>query len=221
MKCVASQPFSKGGRDSECGMQRRGRSWLHSALRTPSSAFSGMTLLELMIALGVGSMVVAMACSLYLFGSRNFAAMNNYVDLDCKSRNALDQMSRDIRQATQVTDLQMSGSNKWFTVTNTILNTGSTYIWRASTQTLACQKNGQPEQVYLTQCDRWDFQPYQRSPQTNGNYVFVPATNSAGAYDLTICKLINMSWKCSRTILGNKLNTESVQTAQIVLRNKQ
>jgi hypothetical protein len=156
-----------------------------------------------------------------LFGSRNFAAMTNYTDLDAKSRNALDQMSLDIRQATQVADFQMSGTSKWFTVTNTVLGTGSTYIWRASARTLACQKPGQPEKLYLTECDRWDFQLYQRTPQTNGNYLFVPATNTTGAYDLPICKLINMSWKCSRTILGSQQNTESVQTAQVVLRNKQ
>ena len=96
-----------------------------------------------------------------------------------------------------------------------------TYTWQASTQSLACQKPGEPDQVYLTECDRWDFELFQRAPQKSGSYVFFPATNSAGAYDLSICKLINMSWKCSRTILGSKLNTESVQTAQIVLRNKQ
>jgi hypothetical protein len=50
--------------------------------------------------------------------------------------------------------------------------------------------------------------------------VFYPATNNAGALDLTICKVINMNWKCSRAILQQKINTESVQTAQIVLRNK-
>src|SRR5690242_8414487 len=181
----------------------------------------GMTLLEMMVALALSCTLVAMGCSLWLFGSRSFAAMSNYTDLDAKSRNALDQMSRDIREATQVTGIQMSGTNKWFTVTNAALGTGSTYMWQASTKTLSCQRPGQPNQVYLTQCDNWDFQPYQRSPQTNGNYTFVPATNSAGVYDLSICKLINMSWKCSRTILGNKQNTESVQTAQVVLRNKQ
>jgi hypothetical protein len=180
-----------------------------------------MTLLELMVALALSVTLVAMACSLWLFGSRNFAAMSNYTDLDAKSRKAIDLMSLDIRQATQVADFQMSGTSKWFTVTNTVLGTGSTYIWRASTRTLACQKPGQGEQVFLTECDRWDFQPYQRSPQTNGHYLFVPATNASGAYDLSICKLINMSWQCSRTILGSKQNTESVQTAQVVLRNKQ
>lgn len=181
----------------------------------------GVSLLEVTVGLAVSTTVIGMAFSLWLFGSESFAAMSNYTDLDAKSRSALDQMSRDIRQATQVTALQTSGTNKWFTVTNAVLGTGSTYIWRQSARTLSCQKTGQPEQVYLTECDRWDFQPYQRTPQPNGNYLFVPATNVAGAYDQSICKLINMSWQCSRTILGSKQNTESVQTAQVVLRNKQ
>ena len=34
-----------------------------------------------------------------------------------------------------------------------------------------------------------------------------------------ICKLVSVSWRCSRTILGQKVNTESVQTAKIVIRN--
>ena len=147
--------------------------------------------------------------------------MSNYVDLDAKSRQALDLMSREIRQATQVSGFQMNGSTKWFTVTNATLGTGSTFLWQASTGMLVCQKPGQPDTVYLTGCDTWNFQPYQRSPQTGGNYVFIPATNSAGVYDLSICKLVNMTWKCSRTILGCKVNTESVQTAQVVLRNRQ
>jgi hypothetical protein len=31
--------------------------------------------------------------------------------------------------------------------------------------------------------------------------------------------MIDVSWKCSREILGAKINTESVQTAKIVIRN--
>jgi hypothetical protein len=30
---------------------------------------------------------------------------------------------------------------------------------------------------------------------------------------------VDVSWKCSRQILGEKVNTESVQTAKIVMRN--
>ncbi len=180
-----------------------------------------MTLVEMMVAVALGTLILAVASSLYLFGSRSFVSMGNYTDLDAKSRNALDLMSRDIRQATAVLGFNNTGTTKWLTVTNALSGTGITYTWDATPRTLVCRKTGQPDTVYLTECDRWDFQLYQRAPQTNGTYVFFPATNAFGAYDLSVCKLINMTWKCSRTILGSKLNTESVQTAQVVLRNKQ
>ncbi len=191
--------------------------------RTSSRArrAAGLTLVELMVSVALGSLAMAMAGSLWLYSSRSFAAMSNYADLDAKSRNALDLMSREIRQAAQVTAFQNSGTTKWLTVTNAAQGAAITYTWSAGPRTLVCQKTGQADQVYLTECDRWDFEFYQRAPQKGTNYVFFPATNTAGAYDLSIAKLINMSWKCSRTILGDKVNTESVQTAQIVLRNKQ
>ena len=182
---------------------------------------NAFTLAEMMVGLGVGSLVLAAAASVWLFGSRSFAAIGNYVDLDNKSRSALDLMSRDIREATGVTGFQDKGPTKFLTLTNTLRGTATTYTWSEAAQTLVCQKSREPDQVLLTECDRWDFTLFQRFPQKAGTYVFFPATNTAGGYDLTICKLINMSWKCSRTILGSKLNTESVQTAQLVLRNKQ
>jgi len=181
----------------------------------------GMTLVELMVAVALGSMLAATAGSLWLFGSRSFVAMGNYASLDTTSRTALDLMSRDIRQATRVTAFRNSGNTKLLTVTNAVAGTVITYTWDERPRTLVCQKTGQPDQVYLTECDRWDFELYQRTPHTNGSYVFFPATNGAGVYDPSLCKLINMTWKCSRTILGSKANTESVQTAQVVLRNKQ
>ena len=181
----------------------------------------GMTLVEVMVSVALGSIVLAMASSVWVFGSRSFAAMGNYTDLDAKSRNALDLMSRDIREATRVTGFQNSGTTRWIQVTNAAEARTITYTWDAGPRTLVCQRTGEPDQVYLTECDRWDFDLFQRAPQKNGSYVFFPATNSAGAYDLSVCKLVNMTWKCSRTILGSRLNTESVQTAQVVLRNKQ
>jgi len=180
-----------------------------------------MTLIELMVGVALSSIILAMSGSLYLFGSRSFVAMGNYTDLDAKSRYALDRMSHDIREATRVTAFQNSGTTKWLTVTNAATGTATTYTWNATPRTLVCQKTGQPDQVYLPECDRWDFELYQRTPQSGGNYVFHPATDAHGVYDLSICKLVNMTWKCSRTILGSKMNTESVQTAQVVLRNKQ
>ena len=181
----------------------------------------GFTLIEMMVGLGLSSIIFALAGSLWLFGSRSFVAMGNYADLDAKSRYSLDLMSRDIRQASQVTAFQKNGTTKWLTVTNALAGTSSTYTWNPTPRTLVCQKTGQPDQVLLTECDSWVFDLYQRVPQSGTTYVFYPATNTHGVYDLSICKLVNMTWKCSRTILGSKMNTESVQTAQVVLRNKQ
>ena len=71
----------------------------------------------------------------------------------------------------------------------------------------------QPTRTNLAGCDQWTFSMFQRTP-TN-NWTFYPAS------DKSLCKLIQMSWKCSRTILGKKINTEEVMTAEVVLRNKQ
>ena len=181
-----------------------------------------MTLVEVMVAGALGSVVLVVVVSLWMFSARCFASLGNYSDLDSKSRQALDSMLRDIRDATRISSFQRDGTNNWITLTNAqIAGVMITYAWSSSSRKLVRQKTGQPDRVYLTECDVWDFHPYQRTPQTNGTYLFYPATNSSGNYDASICKLIDVTWKCSRTILGNKINTESVQTAQVVLRNKQ
>ena len=201
-------------------------------------AVGGMTLVEVMVSVALGSVLLAMGSSLWLFGSRSFVAMSNYSDLGTKSRQALDLMSREIRQATRVIGFDNTGTAKWLAVTNDALGTTVIYSWNAASgrllrseirthitssgpSAMAASSTEQPGQVFLTECDRWDFDLFQRAPQKNGTYVFFPATNSAGAYDLSVCKLVNMTWKCSRTVLGSKIHTESVQTAQVVLRNKQ
>src|SRR5256885_10873198 len=56
---------------------------------TPNKArCQAMTLVELMVATGVGSVVLAAVMALSLFSARSFAALGNYVDLDIKSRTA-------------------------------------------------------------------------------------------------------------------------------------
>jgi hypothetical protein len=67
--------------------------------------------------------------------------------------------------------------------------------------------------MLLTNVDFLSFQIFQRNPVA-GTYDTYP-TSSA-----TNCKLVSVSWICSRSILGSKLNTESVQTAKIVIRKQ-
>jgi hypothetical protein len=180
-----------------------------------------MTLVELLIAITIGLIVLTAAGIIWIFVLQSFVAAGNYADLDAKSRMAVDVMMAEIREASGVVGFQNNGSNSWLSVTNSLeANSKITYSWDSGSRMLVRQKTGEPDRAYLTECDAWNFQLFQRTPHPSGVYVFYPATNVYGTNDLTIAKLINMNWRCSRTILGQKRNTENVQTAQVVLRNK-
>jgi len=181
-----------------------------------------MSLVELMIALTIGLIVLTAAGVIWIFVLQSFVAAGNYADLDSKSRVAVDVMMAEIRESSSVVGFQNNGSNKWLFVTNSLeANSGIRYSWDSGSRMLVRQRSGDPDRAYLTECDAWDFQLFQRTPHPSGVYVFYPATNVLGANDVTLAKLINMSWRCSRSFLGQKRNTENVQTAQVVLRNKQ
>jgi prepilin-type N-terminal cleavage/methylation domain-containing protein len=181
----------------------------------------GFTLVEVLIATALGSLVLATVASLSVYGARSSMAIANYTDLDSKSRYALDVIGREIRQATAVTGFQTNATGSYLTLTNAQEGAAVTLTYDPVARTLVMAKTGATPLTALTQCDNWSFSLYQRTPYGfPTNLVFYPATNTAGALDLSICKVINMNWKCSRQILQQKINTESVQTAQIVLRNK-
>src|SRR5260370_19421188 len=63
----------------------------------------GWTLMEMMISVGVGTLLLASVGAVYVFMGRTLDATINYEELDRQSRNALDTMSIDIRQCVGVT----------------------------------------------------------------------------------------------------------------------
>ena len=185
-------------------------------------AASGISLVEVLIAMAIGSLVLAAVSSLTMYGAKATTAMVNYTDLDSKSRYALDVISREIRQANSVLSFQTNLPVKTLTVTNASDATAITFTYDSNARTVVMSKTGQADLTALTECDRWDFSLYQRTPYvTATNISYYPATNTAGVLTVSLCKLINLSWKCSRNIFAQKVNTESVQAAQIVLRTKQ
>ena len=131
----------------------------------------------------------------------------DYVDLDVKSRNALDRISQEIRQAAGL----QSYSTSQLIFTNDDLTT-LTYTYDSAGKKLTRSQGG-ATQVLLTQCDSLNWYMYQRN-MTNGTDEPIPTS------DKNQCKLIKLTWVCSRTILGKRANTESVQSAEIVIRKK-
>jgi len=179
----------------------------------------GFTLMEVLVASALAGLVVAVVIGSFKYSGTSFAAMGNYSDLDRKSRNALDVLGREIRNSSAL--IAVTDTPKSLTFSNATTGKNITVQYDSSAGTLTMAKTGQATQTLLTQCDQWDFKLYSKYPfLTSSNISFYGATNSAGARDITACKLVNMTWKCSRSIFGSKRNTESIQTAQIVLRHK-
>ena len=129
----------------------------------------GTTLIEVMFGLVLSSMLLALTGSLWFFGSHSLVAVSDYTDLDARSRSALDLMSQELRHASQVTGFQNNATIKWLQVTNLAKGTAITYTWNATPRTLVCRKTGEPDQVYLTECDRWDFELCQPAPPPGGS----------------------------------------------------
>jgi len=174
----------------------------------------GMSVIDLLTTVGVASIVLTVLMSFYLFALRGVGAIGNYTQMDGKSQQAVDLMLREVREANLVVDYQNKSSGAWLKLANTTVSPSvtNTFTWDPTTGYLTWDKTGQATRILLSGCDDWTFTFYIRVPDSNG--VFYSTT------DASACKLINMSWKCSRTNIKQKMNTESVVTAEVVLRNK-
>src|SRR5262249_21048500 len=165
---------------------------------------SGMTLPELMVAIAIGSLLLMVMALVFMMTSRSFAAMGNYVNMDAKSRNALDYMTLGIRGAGGL--IEFSPTHLKFAKLGTT-NSFLVYDWSPDTRELTQWTTGSTKtNTLLTECDELDFSPY--------NALFLPTT------DVSKVKGLSVNWKCSRTILGKKSTTEDMQQALIVIRNK-
>ena len=166
---------------------------------------AAFTLVEAVVALGLGVFVLAVVATLTMYTVRSFVALGNYNDLERASTRALDTMSREIRQAAVMIDFSTNRVEL-----RTLDGTELTYEYDADAETLT-QIKGAERKVLLEQCDQLAFNMSQRNP--SNNFTFYPTSSESQA------KLLDVTWRCSRKILGQKLNTESVQTAKIVIRN--
>lgn len=173
---------------------------------TKSRNVAAFTLPEVSVAAGVGLIVVLLLMLLSFYTSRTFVAIANYVNMDQHSQLALDKMSREIRQARRLTNL----SSTSLTIED-VDNKSVLFRYDPDARALVRESNGQTN-TYLTDCDSLQFTNTQRTVISNtfDAYQTAYVTNS---------KLIQVTWVCSKSILGSKANTESVQSAKIVLRN--
>jgi hypothetical protein len=183
-----------------------------------SNRCSAMTVAELMVAVAAGGLLLAVVAALSIYGLKSFVAVGNYTDLDEKGRAAMDEISCDLRECTDLEEYDYSTNAPWFRFNNQVTGIKVTVGWDSVTRTLTTKKVSGTNTIVktnLTGCDYWHYEFFQQTPLTN-------IVNGFAAYEAgkNKVKLVNMSWSCSRSLFGTKWNTESVQTAKIVLRNR-
>jgi len=159
-----------------------------------------------MVAAALGLIALTAVGMLSWFSSRSFAAIANYVTLDQASQLALDKISREIRQARRLTDYSATSLNLLDFDNNPLQ-----FVYDPDARTLVRTSAGQTN-LMLTGCDFLQFTNYQRTPSSNTFDAYQPG-------NLANSKVIQVTWSCSRKILGAKVNTESIQSAKIALRN--
>jgi hypothetical protein len=164
----------------------------------------GATLPDMMVSLGLGSLVLMVMAMVFNTSARSFATLGHYVSMDRNSRNAQDQMTTEIRNAGDL--VEFSSSHLKFTAlgqTNSFL----VYDWDATSRQLTQWKTGQSTtNVLLTECDELAFS--------------LQKVSLASTTVVSDAKAVNVTWKCSRTLLGNKVASEDMDQALIIIRNK-
>ena len=166
-----------------------------------------MTLPEMMVGVAVGFLVLMVIDMVFLTSTFNFAGMGNYMLMDRASRNALDHMTKDIRNSADLTNFSASQL--------TFVYSGSTnlyYNYNASLGQLTSWKTGDSQtNILLSGVSNLVFTLYNNVPLAGGTNATTTVLSQA--------KGIGIAWKCSKTSVG-RVNTEYMQQAMIVVRNK-
>ena len=175
------------------------------------------TLIEMLVALGIFSMCGLAMMGLYMFGNRSLASLYNYASLDIKNRQAMDNLTYEIREARQVVDYT---TNALVSSISLINGKGEsiTYLFDKSKRTFVRNNASTGERnVLLNNCSLLSFDLRQRNFTTNGFDNFPVATNN---WQMTV-KLLQLTWKTTQNLPNGVNSSENVQTAKIVIRKQQ
>lgn len=168
----------------------------------------GFTLVEALVAFTITVLVGLVVLSILVNTGRYFSALTNYAEMNAASRFAVDQITRDIREANKVT---------FFSTNSLVLQDadGNALTWTNDTvaQTFTRIK-GADSRILLKGCSALRLDVGQRNVLGGTYDVYSNATPATA-------KVVDISWVCTRNVLGLSFNTEQIQTARVVIRKQQ
>ena len=170
------------------------------------------TLVELMVASALALVLLTAVATFSYFSSRSFVTMADYTDMNQQSQYALDKMIKEIRQVDQLTACTTNVSGEINSLTFQDANGNSLqFTYDANARELRRVSGGQTNTL-LTDCDTLRFWIYQHTMISNTFDCYDPAY-------VTNARVIQVTWNCSRNIMGKKATTDNVQSAKIAIRN--
>src|SRR5687768_13819056 len=186
-------------------------------LTSKRSRARGFTLAEYLVATSIGLLALGAALVLWAYASKTCASLLGYVELSSTSKNALDRISQEVRNAKRVqscsaTQLVLRVPPVTGTNDNTV-----TFGYDAGNRRLIrtlLKANGDRESnVLLTECTNFQFAVYNRVP-SNSNFGLNTTwtTNEA--------KVVRMQWTCVRALTGDQNTVESQVSSKVVIRNQ-
>ena len=161
--------------------------------------------MEYVVALGIGVLLVSAVCAFSLFTGRSLATFSAFSDADLGNRRTVDQMTKDFRSVTALTNLSTN-------ILNFVDSDGLplNYVYDAGAGSLTRSK-GTQSLVLLRHGSRLQFSMNMRN-MSNGTFLFFPTTN------VIECKAISVDWACRRKV-GARVTEDTPQSATIVIRN--
>ncbi|HWW02089.1 MAG TPA: prepilin-type N-terminal cleavage/methylation domain-containing protein [Candidatus Acidoferrum sp.] len=181
------------------------------------------TLIEMMVAVAVFSIVAAALGTIFMFSLRSYAAMANYALLDQYDRQAMDLVTKEIRQAQSFVDYTSNATTRALIITNGD-GVQVTYAFDSSKQRVTRAGTDGSFKILLTNCNLLSFNLFMRPPAPPTNSLFdgyPPVIASGSGWQKTV-KVIQLSWKTSMSICPTPIvNSEDIQTACIVIRKQQ
>jgi Tfp pilus assembly protein PilW len=170
---------------------------------------AGMTLIETLVGIGIGSLVILVLASVSLYSARSFSSLTEFSELNRTNRMALDQVSRDVRQSKGLKSFTNSANASVLVFKDAVGTFSLIYSNKTLKQTTSYNTN---EKVLLTGCTSFTNHLFQGSPIL-GTTNFVKTTDPAEV------KMVQLVWSCQRKVDYKQTNSD-LQTMRIVIRKK-
>jgi hypothetical protein len=176
-----------------------------------SNPRAGLTLVELMVAMGLASLVFLALGSLSIYSATSLRSMVDYSELNSSSRMALDQISREIRRSRGVSS---APSNSTSMTLNLLMDADTTasVSYDKLAKKVTFTRTGEKDLV-LSNCAYFNWKFYTHAT-LSGNFEPVETTTASE------CKVIELQWLCSRDNWRKATNSESIQSMKVVIRKK-